>query len=549
MIQNHNISIFNEDFERIELFFSCRSLNASNPDSFLRLSRVLENGQTHIIDSTEVISQNSNPDYTSTFQLDFVFEKEQRFLVEIWNYKKSTTLIGSCYFSLGAIVGSRYNMKIINLVKNNKNMGKCIVRVDQQSQQQKYDIFLDFLVTGIPKAGMFASLNSFMKIYKRRLSKAQKLQKNEQDLVYENIPASEWLLVHQTENISNSDNPDFKGIKIRGSKLSDNDFNLPLKFELMKYKKNGAHYVMGRVFCNLNELMLSNKQFKVDMIKPKKEGVTLKIKQFYTHEIFNFIDFLEGGLNIIQLMGIDFTGSNRDPDDPLSLHYISSSGLNDYQKAILSVGEILEKYNHNQLIPCYGFGAKYPGDSMARHLIPLTQNISQPCFKSFPDLFKGYKDIINNILFSGPTYFAPILTEVITYARENYKINPFNYSIFLLLTDGEIQDMDETINCIVEGSYLPLSIIIVGIGNEDFSNMDKLDGDEVGLVDSNGRPWMRDIVQFVPFNQYKGDAILLREKVLEEIPDQVTSFYKFLKLKPQVQPQQFILPQNNDPFG
>jgi hypothetical protein len=547
MIQNHNISIFNEDFERIELFFSCRSLKASNPDTFLRLSRILENGNPYTISSTEMVSQNSNPDYTSTFELDFVFEKEQRFLVEIWNYSKSSSLIGKGHFSLGEIVGSQYNMKIINLSKNGDDMGKCIVRVDQQSQKQKYDIFMDFLVTGIPKSGMFASLNSFMKIYKRRISKVQKLQKNDKDLDYEKIPASEWLLVHQTENISNSENPDFNGIKIMGSKLSDNDFNLPLKFELMKFKKNGAHYVIGRVFCNLNELMLPNKKFEINMIKPKKEGAILSIKQFHKREIFNFIDFLEGGLNIVQLVGIDFTGSNRDPDDPQSLHFISNHGLNDYQKAIQSVGEILEKYNHNKIIPCYGFGAKYPGDAMARHLIPLTEDISQPCFKSFPDLFQGYKNIINKLLFSGPTYFAPILTEVITYARENYSINPLNYSIFLLLTDGEIQDMDETIDCIVEGSYLPLSIIIVGIGNEDFSNMDRLDGDEEGLVDSNGRPWMRDIVQFVPFNKYKGDAILLREKVLEEIPDQVTSFYEFINVKPQ--PQQFMIPQNNIPFG
>jgi hypothetical protein len=43
-----------------------------------------------------------------------------------------------------------------------------------------------------------------------------------------------------------------------------------------------------------------------------------------------------------------------------------------------------------------------------------------------------------------------------------------------------------------------MSIIIVGIGNEDFSGMIELDGDQ-GLVDDAGNHAQRDLVQFVPF--------------------------------------------------
>jgi len=48
----------------------------------------------------------------------------------------------------------------------------------------------------------------------------------------------------------------------------------------------------------------------------------------------------------------------------------------------------------------------------------------------------------------------------------------------LILTDGCIHDMAKTINLIVEASCLPLSIIIVGIGEADFSNMIALDSDD-----------------------------------------------------------------------
>jgi len=71
------------------------------------------------------------------------------------------------------------------------------------------------------------------------------------------------------------------------------------------------------------------------------------------------------------------------------------------------------------------------------------------------------------------------------------------YHILLILTDGEIHDMNQTKDLIVECSKYPLSIIIVGIGNADFTNMITLDGDEQVLRNSKGEPTERDIVQFV----------------------------------------------------
>ena len=45
----------------------------------------------------------------------------------------------------------------------------------------------------------------------------------------------------------------------------------------------------------------------------------------------------------------------------------------------------------------------------------------------------------------------------------------YNYFILLILTDGVINDMQQTISKVIDASNLPISIIIVGIGEEDFS--------------------------------------------------------------------------------
>ena len=52
------------------------------------------------------------------------------------------------------------------------------------------------------------------------------------------------------------------------------------------------------------------------------------------------------------------------------------------------------------------------------------------------------------------------------------------YFVLLMLTDGVISDMNETKKAIIHASRLPMSIIIVGVGKADFSNMDILDSDD-----------------------------------------------------------------------
>ena len=54
-------------------------------------------------------------------------------------------------------------------------------------------------------------------------------------------------------------------------------------------------------------------------------------------------------------------------------------------------------------------------------------------------------------------------------------------------------------NCGMDASTLPLSIIIIGVGNANFDTVDELDMDTVRLTAPDGRMAARDSVQFVPF--------------------------------------------------
>ena len=77
------------------------------------------------------------------------------------------------------------------------------------------------------------------------------------------------------------------------------------------------------------------------------------------------------------------------------------------------------------------------------------------------------------------------------------------YYVLMMLTDGVVTDIDETCQALVAASHLPMSVIIVGVGNADFSLMEFLDGDDGSLVDRFGNTAARDIVQFVPFRDFQ----------------------------------------------
>lgn len=99
--------------------------------------------------------------------------------------------------------------------------------------------------------------------------------------------------------------------------------------------------------------------------------------------------------------------------------------------------------------------------------------------------------------------------------------------------------MQATIRSIIQASKLPVSIIIVGVGNADFSAMDELDGDDTRL-NLDGHYAERDIVQFVPLNRFlaqHGSVVRsqadLAKAVLAEIPDQMTGYMNSKGFKPQ----------------
>jgi hypothetical protein len=353
-----------------------------------------------------------------------------------------------------------------------------------------------------------------------------------------------WGLVHETPRIENNLNPKFNNLSLPMVSLCNGDVDRPIKIEVWDHEDNGKHQFMGCMETSVRGILtLNGAQLNViEAEKKKKEGAKYVNSGTFSFVNVNvearpaFTDFILGGCEVSLVVGIDFTGSNGAPSSPTSLHYIHPSGQpNQYQQTIGAVGSVLQDYDTDKMYPVYGFGAKVKmpngAFSAVQHCFPVYGGGVE--VQGIEGILRAYYDCINNVALSGPTLFTPLIDTAAQIAKTaNCTQEKQKYTVLLILTDGEITDMENTKAAIVRASTAPMSIIIIGVGGADFSSMQELDGDG-GVLRSNGVACERDIVQFVSFRDYanKGIATLASE-VLAEVPRQVLDYMNKRGIRP-----------------
>uniref|UniRef100_A0A7N8YD05 Copine IVa n=1 Tax=Mastacembelus armatus TaxID=205130 RepID=A0A7N8YD05_9TELE len=531
---------------KVELRLTCKGISdrdaLSKPDPCIVLN-MQSHGQWMEVDRTEVIRSCVNPTYSKVFTLDFYFEEVQRLRFELYdinsshNGLKEADFLGSVECTLAQIISQRKLSKA--LLRPGGTVGKAIITITAEELTGNDDyVELSFSARKLDDKDFFSKSDPFLEIY--RLNDDATLQ-----------------LVYRTETVMNNLNPVWKTFKVSLNSLCSGDHERKLQCTVWDWDSNGKHDYIGEFEATFKEMRGAidgrqvqwpciNPKYKVKKKNYKNSGIVI-LNQCKIIKMHSFLDYIMGGCQIQFTVAIDFTASNGDPRNSCSLHYIHPYRPNEYLKALVAVGEICQDYDSDKMFPAFGFGARIPPDYKVSHDFAVNFNEENPECAGIQGVVEAYQACLPKLQLYGPTNIAPIIQKVAhTASQEVHTKEAMQYFILLILTDGVITDMADTREAIVQASHLPMSVIIVGIGNADFSDMQMLDGDDGILRSPKGEPVLRDIVQFVPFRNFKhASPAALAKSVLAEVPNQVVDYYNSKGIKPKV-PSEY---QSSRPFG
>ncbi|KAL8581960.1 hypothetical protein ACOMHN_027942 [Nucella lapillus] len=485
---------------------------------------------------SEVIQDNLNPDFAKKFVMNYFFEEAQKLKFAIYDVDSPShqldqhDFLGCVELTLGEIVGSPGSKTEKALRGPAPNSGKIYIRVEEVNACKEIAT-MQFKASNLDKKDFFGKSDPFLVFHRA----------NED---------GSYTVVHRTEVIKNTLNPSWASFTVPVQLLCNGDYDRSIRVECFDWNKSGTHEIIGEFCTNMRELSRgpgAHSQYEVinqskKSKKKYKNSGQVSLQSIRIEEEHSFLDFVKGGMQMNFTVAVDFTASNGSPGDPQSLHYYNPYVLNQYATAITSVGGIIQDYDTDKLFPALGFGARMPDGSVS-HEFALNFNPSNPFCEGVQGVLQTYYSALQHVQLYGPTNFAPVINHVARFAAA--KRDGTEYFVLLIITDGIITDMPQTTEAIVRASGLPISIIIVGVGNAEFAAMNVLDGDDVRLS-FKGQYAQRDIVQFVPLRQFLvGGAqgqpsqtcqAALAKEVLAEIPDQVVQYMKKYNLRPRPPP-------------
>ena len=447
------------------------------------------NGMNTPLSQPENLEKDSvgNAFLKTSILIQYYFEREQPILVNVVRSKEGNAPSNfNIQTTLGCVMGSRKNTLIKPIPEG---AGENLVMTAEKIQQGEELLDLGFEVQSNTSVNWSEPKNKLV----FKLSSGPNP-------------------VYQSECLS--DGAKFNRVKIPAGLLAKG-----INFAFYDCKNN----IVANIQTNIQELI----NRKIINVKMSKNRIFTLTSNSRITQNFTFVDYLKAGVQIGLSVAIDFTGSNGNPNDVKSLHFINGQEPNQYERAIYACGNILAYYDYDQMFPCYGFGAKINNQPTPIFNLNFQPD---PNINLIPNIIQEYHKSLGIVKLWGPTNFGPILQATNNMIKsENNKLK---YNILMILTDGMIDDVDNTINELVAGSFLPLSVIIIGVGGADFTNMNVLDADENPLISSQGVRAARDIVQFVPFLRYERDPQRLAEEVLAEIPRQILQYYEMNNLDP-----------------
>ncbi|RZC53158.1 hypothetical protein C5167_012012 [Papaver somniferum] len=529
-------------FTHLQLSLSAKQLidmdlfSKSDPMAIVYAKR--SDGMLEEIGRTEVIMNSLDPVWITKVSTVYQFEIVQPLVFRVYDidtkYHKmpiktlkldEQDFLGEATCALSEIVTKQNKSLTLKLTVRNRqgvmrNQGMLTVFAEETITSRQA-VEMVFRCSKLDNKDLFSKSDAFLRISR--------------------IAEGVNIAISKTEVVDNNLNPTWRPVCLTsqqfGSKASS---DTPLVIECFDFNSSGNHEQIGKVQKSVDELekLHVGKVGENLHIQSSRKGNIKKLKgqlfvdKFIQKTQYSFLDYISSGFELNFMVAVDFTASNGDPHSPTSLHYIDPSGrLNAYQQAIYEVGEVIQFYDSDKRFPAWGFGGR-PANDVVSHCFNLNGSRGDPEVEGVNGIMTAYSSALRNFSLHGPTLFGNVINRAAQIAGESLR-NQTKYFVLLIITDGVVTDLQETIDSLVRASDLPLSILIIGVGGDDFKDMEILDADNGNrLQSSTGQLATRDIVQFVPMREVQGNQLSVVQSLLEELPGQFLTYMRSRDIKP-----------------
>nr|XP_043617827.1 protein BONZAI 3-like isoform X2 [Erigeron canadensis] len=521
-------------------------LSKSDPMAVVYAKR--KDGTLEELGRTEVIMNSLNPMWIQKINVAFHFEVVQPLIFQVYDVDtkyhnvptktlnlKDQDFVGEANCILSEIMTLKSRSMTLKLHGRNGHgvgsLGSITVHAEE-TIASKMAVTMKLRCSNLDNKDMFSKSDPFLRISRI-------------------VEAGSPIPICKTEVVNNNLNPLWKPLCISMQQYVSKDN--PLLIECFDFNSNGNHTLIGKLQTSIQDMeKLYTSKTGMSFVFPSSRHQAhekilkgkLFVDQYDEKELHSFLDYISSGFELNFMVAVDFTASNGDPRNPDSLHYIDHSGrLNAYQQAIMEVGEVIQVYDYDKRFPAWGFGGKFLNNTVS-HCFNLNGNAGNSEVERVQGIMAAYGAALHSVSLHGPTLFGPVINQAAEIAAQSLSSNSSKYFVLLIITDGVLTDLQETKDALVRASDLPLSILIVGVGNADFKQMEILDADNgQRLESSTGRIATRDIVQFVPMRNVHPGEVSMVQALLEELPGQFLTYMRSRDIKPlNVNVQKFHVP-------
>ena len=256
-------------------------------------------------------------------------------------------------------------------------------------------------------------------------------------------------------------------------------------------------------------------------IKLDKQNIDLK------NEKNSVFDYFKSGTKLSCFISIDFSERNNQ-ESPENIK-------DNYLNVFKNISNIISPYIKNHLYYTTGFGARQINSDEKKKFFNLNMNEKDSSIQTIDKVIDKYNSCLNQnkIISENKIYFSPVIKNT---TKEIYKLYEMRfYNILFIITHNNLEkkDIRKTIDSIIESCYLPLTIIIIGVGKNDFSKMYEIFNIK-DKFSSVGMERIRNNILFTSLNEnFSNDIEKMIQWCLKELSKQMIEYYNLNNSSPQ----------------